>query len=361
MPATILAIETAVPKTSITQEGYRDFVCNLMQLNPTQSKFLQRITANCQISKRHSVVKDFASSEGESPFFQGDGTYPSSKERNDRYKEEAPKLAEEACEKALIAWGGERKMITHIVSVSCTGMMAPGIEFLLVKRLGLSPTVERLGINFMGCFGAFKGLAVAKALALENPKHRVLMVCTELCSLHFQGDLAADTMISNALFADGSAAVIVGRDPQPKERPLFELHHQASQAIESTEELMSWEAGNFGYEMRLSSKVPHFLEHSIYPFVERLTNAQLSYEKLAWAVHPGGAAILESIVKALAIAPHQIEASWRTLKNYGNMSSATFLFVLKEQLKNPSQMEWVVGLGFGPGLSIEGTLMKRMA
>jgi predicted naringenin-chalcone synthase len=362
MNAAILALETAVPNASTTQENYKKAVCDLMQLDHSHSKFLHRITTNSQINQRYSTVKDFSLQETAENFYSKNGNFsnPCTQKRNDLYKVEAPKLAAKACEAALKTWGRTPEAITHLISVSCTGMIAPGIEFLLISKLGLSSTIERLGINFMGCFGAFKGLAIAKALALENPKHRILLVCTELCSLHFQGDLRADTLIANALFADGAAAVIVGCHSQSEETPLFELHHQASEALESTEELMSWEAGNFGYQMRLSAEIPHHLEKHISSFIDRLTHSKFTYDQLIWAVHPGGAAILESIAKACDLERQQMEASWKILNHYGNMSSPTFLFVLKEVLKKESPLAWVIGLGFGPGLSIEGCLMKRV-
>ena len=235
-------------------------------------------------------------------------------------------------------------------------MIAPGIEFLLVERLGLSPYVERLGINFMGCFGAFKGLAIAKVLAQENPRHRILVVCTELCSLHFQADAKADTMVANSIFSDGAAAMIVGVPSH--EEPLYEIHDQGSAALPDTLELMSWEGKDHGYEMRLGAAVPAHLEKNIASFAKRLTGHERPFESCGWAVHPGGKAILEAVEKGCGLRREQLTASWKILKEYGNMSSATFPFVLEEILQSPSK-EWVVGLGFGPGLSFEGMLLKR--
>lgn len=362
MRAQILSIETTVPDHWVNPESYTKATCDLMGLNRVQSQFVHRITTKSQIDRRYVTVKDFSAKEAEGDFFRKNEAlpFPCTQKRNALYKQEAPKLAAQACNATLKAWGGKREAITHVISVSCTGMVAPGIEFSLIGLLGLSSTVARLGINFMGCFGAFKGLAIAQALAMENPKHRILVVCTELCSLHFQGDFKPDTLIANALFADGAAAAIVGCRPQAGESPLFELHEQASEALEATAELMSWEVGNFGYQMRLSAEVPHYLETHIGRFVNRLIGSKHSYDQMTWAVHPGGAAILDSIGKVFSLQRHQMKASWTILRNYGNMSSPTFLFVLKELLRHHSVTPWVIGLGFGPGLSIEGRLLKRM-
>lgn len=360
MRATILALETTTPETALSQEHFSAAIARFLDFSPSHEKLLKRITTGSQIQKRHTAVPDFYENGLQSLSSEKSGGAPTTSDRNLRYKEVAPKLAESVCDKALKNWGGDRAAITHVISVSCTGMVAPGIEFLLVKRLGLSPNVDRLAINFMGCYGAFKGLSTAKALALENPKNRVLMVCTELCSLHFQADLKTDTLVSNSLFADGAAAVVVGARPEKRETPLLELHRQRSAALCDTLEEMSWEAGDYGYQMRLSASVPSHLESHAFPFVRHLIGPDLGFDACAWAIHPGGKSILDSITKACGLEKKQLSASWKVLNDYGNMSSPTFLFVLKEILSALSSKEWVVGLGFGPGLAFEGLLLKRV-
>jgi len=349
--ASILALETEVPENVVLQEDFGNLLPRFLGFTDSEARLLKKITSGSQIEKRHLLVKHFQE-EMLPP--------PKTSERNERYKVAAPKLAESVSRKCLEQWGGSLSSITHVISVSCTGMIAPGIEFMLIRRLGLSPHVERLGINFMGCFGAFKGLAIAKALALENPRHRILMVCTELCSLHFQTDTRPDTLVGGSLFADGAAAVVVGVQPHEGEKPLFEIHNQASAALDDTLDLMTWEAGDYGYQMRLSASIPSHLENNISPFVKRLTGPTLSFENCAWAVHPGGKAILNAIVRGCNIPNEELAASWKVLRDYGNMSSPTFLFILKETLERVSLKKWVVGLGFGPGLSIEGMLLKRV-
>lgn len=332
---------------------------NILNLNEQQERLLNKIASSTAIGKRHTVLSDFlkgsycGSTKGQ-PF-------PTTGIRNDLYKEMAPQLAQVVCEKALSMWGGDRNAITHVISVSCTGMIAPGIEYLMIRPLGLSSKVQRLGINFMGCFGAFKGLAIARSIALENPNHRVLVVCTELCSLHFQQDFKMDTLVANSIFADGAAAVVVGANPQNEEKPLFVLQGHASHAVDETLDLMTWEVCDSGYQMRLSASVPAQLESHIAPFARDILGPDLSFEECTWAIHPGGKAILEGITRACSLQITQTAASWKVLNEQGNMSSPTFLFVLKEILQNPKVNEWVIGLGFGPGLSIEGMLLKHVA
>lgn len=358
MRANILALATKVPETILSQERFQEAAKTLLSLKGPELDLLKRILEKSLINKRHTIVDDFLEKRFKGNFF-GRGRkarFPKTARRNELYKEAAPKLAEAVCQDVLEQWGGDRKQITHIISVSCTGMIAPGIEFLMVERLGLSWDIERLGINFMGCFGAFKGLAIAKSLALENPKHRVLVVCTELCSLHFQEDDKKDSFVSNAIFADGAAAVVVGTEVKEREKLLFEMHNQSSQALKNTQGHMTWDAGDYGYQMRLNNTIPKNLEKHFSPFVQRLIGT-IPIEQCMWAIHPGGKAILEGVARACSLDQDQLFASWNVLREYGNMSSPTFLFVLKELLTY--QKKWVVGVGFGPGLSIEGLLLKR--
>lgn len=359
MTATILSLETEVPSTSLSQDLFAEIAAKHLNLLAPEARLLERVAKNGQIHKRHTVVEDFFEKGLKGSAFGYCEDHPQTALRNEVFKKYAPLLAESVCNKALNQWGGDRQAITHVISVSCTGMIAPGIEFLLIDLLGLSQHVERLGINFMGCFGAFKGLAIAKALALENPSHRILLVCTELCSLHFQADGKIDSLIANSLFADGCAAVVIGSKAHATETSLFEIYKQGSTAILGTQDLMTWEAGDHGYLMRLSALVSSQIEKHISPFVSRLIGADKSFQFYTWAVHPGGKSILESISRACSLEPEQLKASWKILENYGNMSSPTFLFVLQEILKHSNAGEDVIGLGFGPGLSVEGILLRR--
>ncbi|MEI8366383.1 MAG: type III polyketide synthase [Parachlamydiaceae bacterium] len=359
MTATILSIETEVPSTFLSQEQFAEIASKHLNLLTPQARFLARIAKNSQINHRHTIIEDFFESGLRGSVFCYGEDNPKTAIRNEIFKKYAPLLAESVCDKALKQWGGDRQDITHVISVSCTGMIAPGIEFLLIDLLGLPQHVERLGINFMGCFGAFKGLAIAKALAMENPKHRILLVCTELCSLHFQSDINKDTLIANSIFADGAAAVVVGSSPNITETPLLEIHKQASMAIKDTKDLMTWECGDSGYLMRLSALVPSKIEMNVAPFISRLIGKENSFESYTWAVHPGGKSILEAVTRACNLEPEQLKPSWKILESYGNMSSPTFLFVLKEILKKSKAKEEIIGLGIGPGLSVEGILLKH--
>jgi predicted naringenin-chalcone synthase len=354
-------LATAVPSYQFEQEEVIQKMISIFSIEGQQADKMKRLYRNTAIQTRHSVIGDFKHPRDQWKFWGCDypGVIPPMSNRNAIYKQEAPKLAHQAANQALQAWGGDPSAITHIISVSCTGVMAPGIEFELINSLNLPRSVSRLGINFMGCFGAFKGLHVAQSFAKESRHHRILLVCTELCSLHLQSELTNDNIIANALFADGAAAVVVGADSKDWETRLWNIVKQSSYGLEDSLELMTWEAGDHGFWMRLSSQVPQIIHQHISAFTDTLLSSDIAVNECDWAIHPGGKAIIYAIEKALKLEKTQTQAAWETLSNYGNMSSATFLFVLQELLKQKSSKQWSIGIGFGPGLSIEGIVLRK--
>lgn len=361
MNPNIFSIATSVPPYQFDQHETVEKMIHVFSLDTEKAEKLRKLYHNSGIQTRYSVLSDFQKERKDWHFWNPvyPNKIPSTADRNKVYKKEAPKLAYEAADKALKIWGKNPSEITHVISVSCTGVAAPGIEFELMHSLGLNQNVNRLGINFMGCFGAFKGLNVAQAFAKENPSHRILLVCTELCSLHLQADQNIDNILANSLFSDGAAAVIVGSDPKKNEHPLWTIEKQAAASIDNTLNKMGWEIGDQGFSMLLSPQVPVYLGRHTAPFVSTLLNSQISVEDCMWAIHPGGKSIIQAIEKALLLQPPQTQASWNTLARFGNMSSATFLFVLEQLLEEKNHSKWTVGLGFGPGLSMEGILLKR--
>lgn len=360
MKGHILALATAVPSFAISQTQALEKTFELFPFNQQEKEHVRKLYENSGIHRRHSVSEDFLKIPSKSTFLGNDfpNTVPGMTKRNEIYKKEAILLAHIAAEKALDAWGGDRSSITHVISVSCTGVVIPGIEFSLISSLNLKRTVYRLGINFMGCFGAFKGLEVANAFAQQNPKNRILVVCTELCSLHIQTDNTQDTLLANSIFADGAAAAIIGAHPVEEDNPLWEIVEHASCGLDGSEEQMRWEASDHGFVMKLSNFVPVSISRHIEKFAHNLLGSHTSVESCDWPIHPGGKAILQTIEKKLKLEKSQTEASWETLANYGNMSSATFLFVLERLMKQPKRKPWAAGLGFGPGLSFEGILLR---
>lgn len=357
----ILAISTSVPDTCITPGDYINFMTELLSLKGRKAAILYDFVKRIEIKKRYSVIQDFKKPSQEWQFFDNlhPSNFPSTEKRNNIYKKEALTLSYSSSQKALEEWGRPRNEITHIIYVSCTGLQAPGIECLLVNRLKLSPTVNRLAINFMGCFGAFRAISVASAIATQNLSHRILIVCTELCSLHAQPDLKVDTIISNALFGDGSASMVIGSRRIEGEQALWEVERCSSAIIDNCQKAMTWDLSNHGFVMRLGSKVPKLFRHHIAKFASSLLDSKTDASDADWPVHPGGKAILKAIEEECKLSREQTQCSWDIISNFGNLSSATFPFVL-DLLRKQKRLPWAVGLGFGPGLSMEGILLKKI-
>ncbi len=357
----IIGLGTALPTCRLSQDKYIDFMRAIGWFSEKEISRNAAICSRAAIDFRHTVASDFAlpaQEQWELFSTKKPQETPSTHVRNELYKKYAPELAKKAAQAALADWGGEVGDITHIIVVSCTGMMAPGIEFLLIDELGLAPNVQRYGLNFMGCFGAIRGLACAKAFAKESPKNRVLLICVELCTLHWQAQGAPDTMIANLIFSDGAAAAIVGA-PTLDEKALWYIEKEQALAIPNTLDKMSWDITNHGFVMRLAFDVGLILAQTLPPYLAELIGKEISPDTIEWALHPGGKAIILAIEAALNISRKQTHASWEILAQYGNMSSGTLLFVLNHLRACQPVGEHTVALAFGPGLSLEGLLLKR--
>lgn len=353
----ILAIGKAVPPYHLSQSEIADKLIDLSHISDEESWLLKKIYTNSAVSRRYSVLPDIM--HPKSSIFSGNhNSHIGMTERNALYKKEAPLLAEKAAQETIKNWHGKLKDITHVISVSCTGAITPGVEFLLAQKLGLRDDVSLLGVNFMGCYGAFKGLKVASKIAKESPKNRVLMVCTELCTLHFKPMNDIETLVIQSLFADGSAGVIVGSEPRENENAIFEIIDEGSSYIKDTTEDMTWDASSEGFDMTLSARVPKLIQENIEQFVRNFLGFSYTSKKYTWAIHPGGKAIVEAIEEALKLDKSQTTSSWNVLKSFGNLSSATFLYVLEDIYRNSSSHDRIVGIGFGPGLCIEALLLK---
>ncbi len=271
------------------------------------------------------------------------------------YEETALELATAAAESALTDAGAERNSITHIVTVSCSGFSAPGVDLGLIEQLGLPPGVARTHVGFMGCHGALNGLRVARAFAAADPNAVVLLVAVELCSLHYQYSADPQQLVANSLFADGAGALVI-RSADTKAPQIL---GSGSHVVPNTRDLMSWRIGDHGFEMTLSPKVPEVIRTELRPWMERwLAQHNLTLGDIAhWAVHPGGPRIVDACETGLGLEHGGLDLSREILARYGNMSSPTVLFVLDE-LRRQSQRGPCVLLGFGPGLAIEASLVQ---
>lgn len=251
------------------------------------------------------------------------------------------------------------KTVTHLVTVSCTGFAAPGLDWHLFDALGLSPSVQRVQVGFMGCHGAINGLRTARGLAAADPDAVVLLCAVELCSLHYRMSWENEAMVGNALFADGSAAVvIVGSNRAKQHAGSLPIIDSASIRIPDSDDQMSWRIGNHGFDMTLTGQVPVSIEKHLCRWLsDWLAPHGLDPKSVGgWIVHPGGPRILDATDAALDLDENALSTSREVLSELGNMSSPTVLFVLQRALKAGRTGPRVV-LAFGPGLVAEATLL----
>lgn len=361
MDEMIFSLGTAVPDHKFDQSQLADRTITPLKLPGRLDHWLKKVSSISAIKYRFSVLEDYSSPLEKGRFYGGSfpEKEPSMSDRMAIYQQEAPRLALKAARDAIDNWGEQARNITHIISISCTGFVAPGIETILINELGLERDVKRFGLNFMGCMAAFNGLSAAQALAAEDPANRVLVVCTELCTLHYHRSEKRETLLGNVLFGDGAACAIVGCQPTAKETPLWRFEQKASWLLEDTENEMTWISGNNAYVMKLTSKVPKIIKKKIHTLFSRLISKE-QYNDALWAIHPGGKAIIDGIEEALKLSKQDTLESRQVLHDYGNMSSPTILFVLSELIKKRHEKRWTFALGFGPGLSIESLILENM-
>ena len=366
MATYIQNISTVVPERSYDQNFLRDRMKEYISDKEITQRIIHRIYSNSGINKRHTVIPDFNANGDPRFFFQEDGTLsvPSTGDRNELYSRKAKELFVETARQTIAENPTvDRNDITHVITVSCTGFFAPEPGFEIIQKLGLPTSTQRFHLGFMGCFAAFPAMKMAKSFCESQPDANVLIVCLELCTLHLQPSELADNLISASVFADGAAVTIINSQ-KPQAHNSFELTHFATSIAQESEKDMAWTIGDTGFDMVLSSYVPDIIKsnlaQSIKPLLEdyKLTVNDIEH----WALHPGGRAILDKVQQNFKLADEQLSPSRQVLADYGNMSSATILFVLKDLLSRPAskKQESVLAMAFGPGLTIESGLLQKM-
>ena len=361
--AVITGIGTALPRGSMTQQDAAESAVLRCCETDKQQHLLATLYRRTLIERRGSVLLDPNRRNGSRHGFYPAPTGrsdqgPSTAQRMDRYAQEAPPLAGRACQKALNHAGVPPARVTHLVTVSCTGFAAPGVDLDLVTRLRLPATTQRVNVGYMGCHGAVNGLRVAAALAACDREARVLLCAVELCSLHFQYGWDRRNILANALFADGAAAVVIEASAGRTEA-MWRVAATGSILMPDSADAMTWRIGDHGFEMTLSSGVPDLINRQLRPWMRQWLGTQdLSVDTIgSWAVHPGGPRILSAVEEALGICRSCTAASRRVLRDSGNMSSPTMLFIL-DQLRRSGAPRPVVAMGFGPGLVAEAALLR---
>jgi len=312
-------------------------------------KLFLRMADRSGIEHRWSVLP--STPEGGSQISVGGfyhGAPPPTSRRMQVYAEEAPKLALGAI--ARLREQIELAGITHLVVASCTGFVAPGVDQVVARRLGLAPSVERLLVGFMGCYAAVAALRSARHIVRSEPGARVLVVCVELCSLHLQDTGEIEKLLAMLQFGDGAGAALVTSDATG-----FELEAPFATTLPDSDRLIRWDITDKGFEMHLSGEVPQRIAQGLAdPEFAAAALGGRDVEAIdGWAVHAGGRSILDAVETAYHLPQGALWASRETLHDYGNMSSATLMFALGKMLKGP-RIGQGIALAFGPGLAAEG-------
>lgn len=374
MPAYIRTIQTALPPTVLVQSEAREVFSEQAGLTRLGQRLVRTSFDGSGIETRRSVIADFdTDARVIDPLFFDSATgallAPSTRVRNDVYIREASLLFFAAAEAALSACPGVSAAdVTHVVTVSCTGFYAPGPDYELVRQLGLPTATQRYNIGFMGCYAAFPALRAAAAFCAADPDAVVLVVSCELCTIHVRSSNDPDQIIASSVFGDGAAAAVVtGRAPE-SDAPSLIIDRLASDLTPVGEKDMAWTIGDSGFEMVLSAAVPKIIDVYIEGALKPLLAGEpdLAGDPATgirhWAIHPGGRSILDKVEAKLGLSEEQLAPSRRILRDYGNMSSATVLFVLKDILeqKAPEGTDRVCAMAFGPGLTVETGLFTRV-
>lgn len=318
-----------------------------------ESRKLSFLYGQSGIETRYSVIPDYSQFQSDWTFYPHNNKlepFPNLEQRMTWYNRYAPQLSVDAI-RECIHEKCHSSDITHLITVSCTGMSAPGLDLMVMELLDLPKTIYRSSVNFMGCYAAIHALKMADAICKTEHDAKVMIVCTELCTLHFQKNPSPDNITSTLLFADGSSAALVVHDSHPQAG--LRLHSFYSEVVPKGKRDMAWELSSSGFLMTLSGYIPDLIREDFDNLVSRaLKHAELTKQDIShWCIHPGGKRIVDTIRHSLALPDDALTHSYDVLKNYGNMSSATILFVLQQLMKKDKGK--IFGAAFGPGLTME--------
>ena len=365
MTLKIAGMGTASPDFSIEQSEVAEVNQSFCHGDERKRRLIPGLYRRAGVRKRHSVLLE--TPEGE-PFSRQslyhrargpDDLGPTTRERMQVYEQHAPRLATRAARRAVDDADIAPRSITHLVTVSCTGFLAPGIDAALIDGLGLRRTVQRTHVGFMGCHGALNGLRVASSFTGADPAARVLLCAVELCTLHFFYGWDAEKIVANSLFADGAGALVGVSQEVDATEGGWTTAANGTLLMPGSADAMTWNIGDHGFHMTLSARVPELIRRNLADWLQTwLAANDLVIDDVAtWAVHPGGPRILSAFAEAAGIDGSAMDVSRRVLSEFGNMSAATLLFIL-ERLRHQDAPRPCVAVGFGPGMVVEAALLR---
>lgn len=317
-------------------------------LSSTAQQFLGRVVAGSGIEHRAAVLP------------LADVLHMSTAERMHAFHLHAPPLAERAARQALVNAGISAQDITDLIIVTCTGFRSPGVGLALAASMGMRDSVRHMQVGFMGCFGGVTGLRAAAGLACADPEARVLLVCVELCSLHFRPDADPQNLVAITLFADGAAAAVISCAQLPG-AAMAAIGAGRSRVIPGTEDHMTWTVTDSGFAMTLAREVPDAVEQAMREFAGA---------DAAVILHPGGAGIIDACVRAGVVRAGEpsAEVPRAVLREHGNMSSGTVLFVLERMWQSARAANGgapyalpqpALVTAFGPGLTVDSVMLLQ--
>lgn len=366
--AIIQSIGTAVPPFKISQELHHYILESANGISRGERLLLRSVYRNSGISSRHSVLEEFGNSDApDNKIFHpaGKSAQVSISRRMEIFESFATDLCSEAVTDCLKNFSLNSAEITHLITFSCTGMSAPGVDISLIEKLSLNRNIERTCINFMGCYAGINALRMAKYIVTSQKDAVVLLCGIEICTIHYQKSMSQDQLIANAIFGDGAAAAIITSTDYKANRlnPGLILDKFYSEYEPSGINEMAWRIGDFGFDLKLSTYVPTLIQNNIAGLINKLfEKAGLNQKNIDWyALHPGGVKILEACEKALNISKQDNSYSYDVLNEFGNMSSVTIFFVLKkyfEKLTTDDSGKNILSCAFGPGLTMESMILK---
>jgi alpha-pyrone synthase len=343
--AYINRIATAVPPHDV----HTTFLRFARSMLNGHTGVFERMANRSGIDHRYSFLAPSADPDG--PFIDCDefyvrGRFPSTASRMRYFEAHAPELAAAAIER--LGLGNHRDSISHLLISCCTGLSAPGLDLEIIERCRLPPSVERTIIGFMGCYAAVNALKLARHIVRSEPLARVLVVNLELCTLHLQETSDIEKILSFLLWGDGCAAALVTSDPQG-----LVLDDFRALVVPDSRDLITWHVGDQGFDMLLSGQVPAVVQEAVSHHIHEILGQTPARSIDLWAVHPGGRTILDAVERALDLAPAALSASREVLRQFGNMSSASVMFVLDALMRSPAKNATGVAMSFGPGLVAE--------
>lgn len=358
----IISIGTALPPYKHRQQDILGFMLNAYQPEAEDRRKISLLYERSGIESRYAVIPDYSLPVNDRTFYPRTldmEPFPGLDQRMELYNKHATSLSIEAINNCLNGHLDAHD-ITCLITVSCTGMSAPGLDISVMQELQLPNSIQRSSVNFMGCYAAIHALKMADNICRADANAKVMIVCTELCTIHFQKTCEMDSIASGLLFADGAAATLVCSDDFSGEGVAISNFY--SEVALNGQEDMAWNLSEKGFLMRLSSYIPQLLQAGITPLLQNALKAGgfTRGDITRWAIHPGGKKILENIQKELQLTSDDLKISFDVLREFGNMSSPTILFVLKRMMENLNgSHEKIFAAAFGPGLTMETLILER--